>query len=250
MNTTTTTLLVLACLLAGVLLGHVLRRASPEHHRIGESRDAIRSGLAVIGTLAALVLGLMVSSASKNFDTLNNGLTENAASYIDLDRILAQYGAESKPSRDLLRHAVEAEFDHIWPPGGQEVPTMSYSAAFEAVAGSLRGLTPQNEDQKILKPRALQVMGDALKQRWMVVAHAHTYVPTAFVVIVVFWFAVLFAVFTMLAPGNATATSFMIFCTVAVAGGVFLVLDMSQPFDGLIRISREPMETALGLLGR
>jgi len=127
---------------------------------------------------------------------------------------------------------------------------MSYSAAFEAVAGSLRGLTPQNEDQKILKPRALQVMGDALKQRWMVVAHAHTYVPTAFVVIVVFWFAVLFAVFTMLAPGNATATSFMIFCTVAVAGGVLLVLDMSQPFDGLIRISREPMETALGLLGR
>jgi tryptophan-rich sensory protein len=94
------------------------------------------------------------------------------------------------------------------------------------------------------------VTGDALKQRWMVVAHAHTYVPAAFVVIVVFWFSVLFAVFTMLAPGNATATTFMIFCTVAVAGGVFLVQDMSQPFDGLIHISREPMETALGMLGR
>jgi hypothetical protein len=129
MNAVTTTAIALACMLAGVLIGHFMRRASPEDHRIGESRDAIRSGLAVIGTLAALVLGLMVSSASKNFDTLNNGLTENAASYIDLDRILAQYGAESKPSRELLRNAVEAEFDHIWPRDGSEVPTMSYSGS-------------------------------------------------------------------------------------------------------------------------
>lgn len=249
MNAITTTLLALTCMLAGVFIGSVLRKTSPENHRVGESRDAIRSGLAVIGTLAALVLGLMVSSASRNFETLNGGLTENAASYIDLDRILAQYGAGSGPSRDLLKQAVAAEIDHIWPKGGTEVPSMSYSVEFEAVAGSLRELRPESESQKILKPRAMQVMGEALKQRWLVVAHAHTSVPTAFVVIVVFWFAVLFAVFTLLAPSNATANSFMVFCTVAVAGGVFLVLDMSQPFDGLIRISREPMETALGLMG-
>ena len=60
------------------------------------------AGSAVIGTLAALVLGLMVSSASKNFDALNGGLTENAASYIDLDRVLAQYGKDANTTRDLL----------------------------------------------------------------------------------------------------------------------------------------------------
>jgi hypothetical protein len=245
-----TTLVALGCMVCGVQLGNFLRRASPEHHRSGDSRDAIRSGAAVIGTLAALVLGLMVSSASKNFDAVNGGLTENAASYIDLDRILAQYGTDSQSTRNLLRQGVEAEIDRLWPAEGDDVPSMVYSPELEAVAGSIRDLKPQSESQQILKPRALQVLGDALKQRWLVVAHGHSYVPTVFVVIVVFWFTVLFAVFALLSPSNVTANSFMTFCTIAVAGGVFLVLDMSLPFEGLIRVNPAPMETVLKLLGR
>ncbi len=244
------TLVALACMVGGVQIGNLLRRSSPEHHRAGESKDAIRSSAAVIGTLAALVLGLMVSSASKNFDAMNGGLMDNAAAYIDLDRILAQYGPESKPTRDLLRQGVEAEMKRIWPSDGTDVPAVTYSPELEVVAGSIREFKPQNEGQEILKPRALQVLGEALKQRWLVVAHAHNYVPTAFVVIVVLWFTVLFAVFAMLSPSNATAKSFLIFCTIAVAGGVFLVLDMSRPFEGLIRINRAPMEAALSLMGR
>ena len=61
------TLIAWACMFFGVQLGNVIRRYSPEHHRSGDSKDAIMAGSAVIGTLAALVLGLMVSSASKNF---------------------------------------------------------------------------------------------------------------------------------------------------------------------------------------
>ena len=61
------TLIAWACMFFGVQIGNVIRRYSPEYHRNGDSKDAIRAGSAVIGTLAALVLGLMVSSASKNF---------------------------------------------------------------------------------------------------------------------------------------------------------------------------------------
>jgi len=243
------TLIAWGCMFCGVQLGNVIRRYSPEYHRNGDSKDAIRAGSAVIGTLAALVLGLMVSSASKNFDALNGGLTENAASYIDLDRILAQYGPDANPTRDLLKRGVEAEIQRIWPKDSAEVPSISYSPELEAVARSLRELNPQDDSQTILKARALQLLGDALEQRWQVVAQAHTYVPTAFVVIVVFWFTVLFAIFTLLSPSNATVNSFMLFCTIAVAGGVFLVLDMSQPFSGLIIVNRGPMEAALNLLG-
>ena len=243
------TLIAWAGMFCGVQLGNIIRRYSPEYHRNGDSKDAIRAGSAVIGTLAALVLGLMVSSASKSFDALNSGLTENAASYIDLDRILAQYGTDANSTRDLLKRGVEAEIQRIWPNDGAEVPSISYSPELEAVARSLRELNPQDDNQKILKARALQLLGGALEQRWQVVAQAHTYVPTAFVVIVVFWFSVLFAIFTLHSPSNATVNSFMLFCTIAVAGGVFLVLDMSQPFSGLIIVNREPMEAALNLLG-
>jgi hypothetical protein len=92
---------------SGVQLGNVIRKYSPEQHRSGDSRDAIRSGSAFIGTLAAMVLGLTVSSASKSFNVLNSGLTKNARSYIDLDRMLAQYGTEAKAARDLLKIGVE-----------------------------------------------------------------------------------------------------------------------------------------------
>lgn len=250
MTSTGIALIAFACMFGGVQLGNLLRKSSPEHHRNGDSRDAIRSGAAVIGTLAALVLGLMISSASKNYDTLNGGLTENAASYIDLDRILAQYGAEAKSPRDLLRRGVETEMARIWPAEGTEVPAISYSSELELVASAIRELKPKNDSQQILKPRALQVLGDALKQRWEVVSHSRNHVPTAFIVVVVFWFTVLFAVFALLSPSNATANTFLIFCTVAVAGGIFLVLDMSLPFEGFIRINRSPMDTALSLLGK
>jgi hypothetical protein len=234
---------------SGVQLGNVIRKYSPEQHRSGDSRDAIRSGSAFIGTLAALVLGLMVSSASKNFDVLNSGLTENAASYIDLDRVLAQYGNEANAARDLLKIGVDSEIQRIWPKDGVDIMPISFSPEMEAVAGALRVLNPADDSQKILKARAIQLLGGALQQRWQVVAQAHTYVPTAFVVIVVFWFTVLFAVFTLLSPSNKMVNLFMLFCTIAVAGGILLVLDMSQPFSGLIIVNRGPMEAALGLLG-
>ncbi|MEI6797652.1 MAG: DUF4239 domain-containing protein [Pseudomonadota bacterium] len=230
-------------------MGNVIRKYSPEQHRSGDSRDAIRSGSAFIGTLAALVLGLMVSSASKNFDVLNSGLTENAASYIDLDRVLAQYGNEANAARDLLKIGVDSEIQRIWPKDGVDIMPISFSPEMEAVAGALRVLNPADDSQKILKARAIQLLGGALQQRWQVVAQAHTYVPTAFVVIVVFWFTVLFAVFTLLSPSNKMVNLFMLFCTIAVAGGILLVLDMSQPFSGLIIVNRGPMEAALGLLG-
>lgn len=81
-------------------------------------------------------------------------------------------------------------------------------------------------------------------------AQANTHVPTAFVVIVVFWFTVLFAVFTALSPNNYSVDFFMLFCTIAVAGGLLLVLDLSQPFTGLIVVDLGPMQAALSLLGR
>lgn len=78
----------------------------------------------------------MVSSASKNFDALNGGLTENAASYIDLDRVLAQYGKDANTTRDLLRDGVESEIKRIWPVGNAEMPSFSYSPEMETVAKS------------------------------------------------------------------------------------------------------------------
>ena len=56
--------------------------------------------------MAALVLGLLVSSAKNFSDAQSSELTQMSADVILLDRVLAQYGPETKEARDLLRGAV------------------------------------------------------------------------------------------------------------------------------------------------
>jgi hypothetical protein len=65
--------------------------------------------------MAALVLGLLVSSAKTNYDAQSTQLTEASAKIAFLDRLLAHYGPEAKESRTLLREVVIQNLDQVWP---------------------------------------------------------------------------------------------------------------------------------------
>ena len=64
-------------------------------------------------------------------------------------------------------------------------------------------------------------------------------------VIVVFWLALLFLSFGLFAPRNATAVAALFLCAAAVAAAVEVTLDLNKPFQGLIRISNNPMKHAI-----
>ncbi len=53
-----------ACVFGGTLAGLALRRIVPGHHLEAESKDAVKVGASMISLMAALVLGLLVSSAN------------------------------------------------------------------------------------------------------------------------------------------------------------------------------------------
>jgi hypothetical protein len=75
-------------------------------------------------------------------------------------------------------------------------------------------------------------------------------IPKPLLISVFYWLVVLFLSFSLLAPPNATTTVALLAAAVSVAVAVFLVLELGQPFNGLIRISSQPMLTALSQLGR
>src|SRR5262245_50319350 len=56
-------LIVFMCVFGGALVGVYLRRVLPEHHRSAESRDLVRVATALLATMTALVLGLLIGSA-------------------------------------------------------------------------------------------------------------------------------------------------------------------------------------------
>src|SRR5438132_2545002 len=107
--------IVLAVVFGGALLGMALRALLPEHHLSQDSKDVVKLGMGLIGTMAALVLGLLIASAKSSFDTQRNGLAQLSANLILLDRILAHYGPEAKDARAMLRYSVADMVQRTWP---------------------------------------------------------------------------------------------------------------------------------------
>jgi hypothetical protein len=54
------------------------------------SKDAIKLATAIVATLSALALGLLVASAKTSFDNADTQLRNSIASTVLLDRIMAQ----------------------------------------------------------------------------------------------------------------------------------------------------------------
>src|SRR5512137_803261 len=115
MGSVTLALIVLACIFGGALVGMVLRALLPDHHLSDESKDVVRLGTGMIATLAALVLGLLIASAKGTFDTMTSELRQTGTKIILLDRVLAQYGPETRAARDDLHRSVTLALLHIWP---------------------------------------------------------------------------------------------------------------------------------------
>ena len=77
----------------GALTGLWLARHLPKAHLSSESRTAVSVSMAVVGTLAALVMSLLISSASSSFNAKTDALHRLAVDIIRLDRTLRQYGS-------------------------------------------------------------------------------------------------------------------------------------------------------------
>jgi hypothetical protein len=99
----------------GALFGIFLRAGLPEHYLSAETKDVVKLGMALVSTMAALVLRLLIASAKSSYDAQNTALVESSARIVLLDRVLAHYGPEAKEVRDLLRNVVAGVLDRTWP---------------------------------------------------------------------------------------------------------------------------------------
>ena len=72
-------LMVFACVFGGTLFGMYLSKRVATHHLSADSRDVMKMALGIIGTLAALVLGLLLASAKSSPDAQSNGINQISA---------------------------------------------------------------------------------------------------------------------------------------------------------------------------
>jgi Protein of unknown function (DUF4239) len=252
MSSIVITLISFACIFGAVLFGMVLSRMLPEHHLDIESKDAVKLGAALIATLTALVLGLLITSAKSSFDMVDNGLTEMSAKIIMLDRVLASYGPESKEVRDSLHENVQVMLKSVWPEKEGPIPNNVVEKLHRAelVQTMISALAPKTDTQRLLKSQALQINNDLMQQRWLLEEQRQKSLPTTVLVVLVFWLAMLFTSFGMFAPPHATIIVVYFISALSVACALFLILEMNTPLDGVIKVSSAPLHKALYLLGK
>ena len=233
------------------LAGTFIRSWLPPTHLSKESQDVVRLGVGLVATMTALLLGLVTAAARSTFDTQDGAIRNSAATILTLDRHLARYGPETKPTRDLIRRAVQFRLDTTWATGGAVGAGLAVSettSAVEEVENQILRLSPQTDAQRWFKAEALKLSEEVVKMRWRVLGSGGA-VPFPFLVVVICWLTVTFASFGLYAPRNATVIAALGVSALSVAAAVFLILELDGPFDGVIMISSGPFEYALTHLG-
>lgn len=84
----------------------------------------------------------------------------------------------------------------------------------------------------------------------MLVEQGRWSIPVPFLTMLICWVTVIFMSFGLFAPRNTTVLVTLGVCALSVSGAIFLILELNQPFQGLMRLSSVPLESALVHLGQ
>lgn len=238
--------IVFLCLIAGAGAAALLRPRLPAHHLSAESKDLLKQGLAIVGTMTALIIGLLVASAKSSFDEQAGEVTKVAANLVVLDRLLASYGPETADIRRGLRTQAGSMVEAAW--GDPRAPRNQRWG--DPIVHAVMHLQPQDDGQRWAREWSLRLLVQLATSRWTIAASLASPVPRPLLIVIVFWLTLIFFGMGLLAPPNLTNSAVMIASAAAAAGAVLLILELYNPFHGLLRISPAPFELALSRLAQ
>jgi hypothetical protein len=242
-------LLTLAVVFGGALLGMALRAVLPQNELSAESREVVKLGMGLIATMAALVLGLLIASAKTSFDTQNSELMEMSSKVVLLDRVLAHYGPEANEARDVLRTSVVDALHSLSSEVADVSPRYGSSAHGEVLYDKIQGLSPKDDVQRSIQAQAMNIMMGLGQTRWLLAAQRGNSVSVPMLVVLVAWLTIIFISFGLFAPRNVTVVVSLLVSALSVSGAIFLILEMYSPYAGLIHVSGAPLRAALEHLG-
>jgi hypothetical protein len=236
---------VFAVVVMATALGIVLNRTLPDHHLSKESKEIIHLGIGVIVTLTALVLGLLVASAKTSFDTKSEEIRHSSVKIIMVDRLLRQMGTPAAPARESLRVWVESNASAIWAPDLRQGSTEQGHMEWLDFHEKVRKIAPADDTQKALQAKVTDAVDDLAETRWLLTEQQTSSIQTPFLVVVALWLGIIFASFGLFAPRNWTVYAVIGLSALSLSTAVFLILELDQPFSGMLHISDAPLKLLL-----
>ncbi|HEY1865280.1 MAG TPA: hypothetical protein VGG77_16665 [Roseiarcus sp.] len=244
------TLIIALLTFVSGLLGFVLQWLLPVQDVV-DAKGMIGSIIGLVTLLLALVLGLLVWTSYGVYTNQNSESQSLGPLILRLDFALEQYGPEANHGRDLLRAAVVRARDRFW--GGLANGVSPYAqlrADLHDIMGFFASLEPATDQQKQLIMTAMPNFMQVVETTLLMTRQLANPVPKLLLYVVVGWSALLFMSYGLLGTFNALSVVIAALGSAAVASAVFMILEFSQPYSGLFRISPVGVDSLISALGR
>jgi hypothetical protein len=238
-------------ILIGAAVGVILKRSLQAGLLETGSKEAIRLATGFLATLAALVIGLMIASAKNSFDSQSTNVRQLGTNAALVDQMLTTYGPEAKTARTLLRETIPSATARIWRENiakGTE-PGFIVSETAERFYNAVENLKPANAEQTSLKSRIIQLTTEMGRTRLLVFTESDDAIPVPFFIVLVFWLMVIFASFSLFAETGPIVIASTLVFALSVSSALFLIVDLSHPFTGLMQIRNHHLQMVLPAIG-
>jgi hypothetical protein len=239
---------VLTCVFGAALLGMFIHSSLPREYLDSDSKEVVRLGMALVGTTVAIALGLLIASGKGFYDTQSSEVTKLAADVVLLDKILSHYGQKTKEIRDLLRSALVHMVDVTWGRDSSDKTRFTLFAGGETLLLRIAELSPDNDSQRFLQSQAASAALQLAQTRSLMIAQKTSSVPLPLLAVLVFWLSLLFMSFGLFVRPSSVVVVSLLVSALAVCCAIYLILEMYQPYRGLIRASSAPLRAALAQL--
>jgi hypothetical protein len=247
--------LVALVVFAGGAGGLILQRNLPEHFTTGGPRDMIGAVSGLLTLLLALVLGLLIWTAYGVYATQSVAVQTLAAKVLQLNLALTDYGSEADAGRAQLRQDLAKTVDEIWnaEQGDAEFAARNFAAAIANLRhreGYLQALQPSTDGQRQALAAATQTIDGIGQSRLQMSFALLSPISYPLLFMVVGWAMILFCAYGLMSKTSPMSFITLLFGAIAVASGVYMILDLSSPYSGIFRASAAPLEQVLSYMGQ
>jgi len=242
------------CTAIGAGCGLLVRERLPAHHLSRESTDVIKLSTGLMATLVALMLSLLVSSANSFRQEVEREYRQGMVNIGQLDQRLRAFGPDAAPIRELLRQTLAGSVRNRWPGEiftGIPPGIADTREALVELERRIVRLKPSDEEQKWFQSQSLQLVASLVQINRLLSDQAGLNpLPVPVLVILVLCSGAIFASFGLYVQPNPTVVGALCASALAVAGAVFLIVELNTPFTGLLQLPSEPARAVLGTLAK
>jgi hypothetical protein len=132
------------------------------------------------------------------------------------------------------------------------MPRVGASPVLEAIIDrigiEISELQPADGTHIKIAAECLNRYRDVLHGRASVIEDARVGVFDPFYQVLAFWLMIIFALFGLVAPRNALSLATIGMCALSLGSVIFVIVDLSGPYDGFFHIPSTAMRTALSAM--